>query len=129
MDSEKKAKKKTSIVVDPDKWAEFKAETARERTDPSAKMEALIDGYLNSRFSPKRAAAPPLYTPEELHRLLDECLAEGTTHMDAIAHNLELLAFTLRIVGGHSIADIRGLRRELAKTRLLEESLKPNKRK
>lgn len=124
MDSgQSKKRVKTSFVVDADILAEFKAEIARERKDLSEKIELLMEAYLNNRYT-RSKPIEPRYTPDELHHLLDEVLAEGSVHLDAISHNLELLAFTLRIVGNHSIEDVRALRRRLSK-----ETSKPEEEK
>lgn len=118
MDFEKKKKKtKTSIAIEADKWQQFKIETLREGLEPSAAVERFIDQYLRSRYSSEKAppeVPPTPYTPEELHKLLDEVLQDGTRHVGAIAANLELLAFALRFVGTHSFEDIRELRKRLS---------------
>lgn len=115
MDSEKKKKAKTSIAVDPDLWAEFKVEAARQRLEPGAAIERLISQYLTKRYSDdKTSPAEATYTAAELHALLDEVLQDGTRHMGAIVQNLELLAFALRFVGTHSTDEIRALRKRLS---------------
>jgi hypothetical protein len=107
MESESRKKIKTSLVMDPELWAEFKVHCSRKRVDPSTEMARLLEKEL-------RGARIP--TGEELHELLDELLAQGAgQHIETISELLELLAFSLRVGGRYTPEEMRALRQHLSK--------------
>lgn len=106
MDSKTKKKLKTSLVIEPDLWAEFKSYSALRRADPSNEMARLIKTALHG---------PRIHTNEELHALLDQILDLGGRHAVMIGELLELVAFSLRVGGRYSIEDLRALRQRIAR--------------
>ncbi|MBV9084441.1 MAG: hypothetical protein JOZ62_17335 [Acidobacteriaceae bacterium] len=89
---------KTSITVDPDRWREFGDKLQRDGMDFSKGIDRLMEGFLNE---------PPR---EEFHELLDDILNHGPQYSRALQEMMELLAFSLRMSGRFSVAEIRGLR-------------------
>ncbi len=105
MGSEPKKKIKTSVVMDPDLWAEFKVHSARKRVDPSNEMARLVEKELHG---------PRIYTGEDLHKLLDEVIEQGGgRHVDTISGLLELVTFAIRIGGRYTLEELRDLRKHL----------------
>lgn len=101
MDSETKKKVKTSLVIDPDLWAEFKAHSALKQVDPSNEIARLIKIELRGSR---------IHTNEEIHELIDLILDKGSRHAATISELLELIAFSMRVGGRYGIEDLRALR-------------------
>lgn len=107
MGSESRKKVKTSLVMDPELWAEFKARCARKRVDPSNEMARLVEQELRG---------PRVHTGEELHELLNEVLQKGAgRHIDSISALLEMVAFAVRTAGQYTLEELRALRKHQAK--------------
>lgn len=117
---------KTSIIVDEELWREWGAELRRKGLNYTQAIEITAREFVETALAnPKKAERSGSKAPTraELHQLLDEIIDDGTLHIAAIQQNLELLAFAVRFAAGHSVEEMRALRRKLSEEKVRKKTV------
>jgi hypothetical protein len=120
--SRPKDKVKTSILIDAEVWDWFIDEMHRRRVSYSSGLQKLIEEFRAKQFvqrpgpgietaASNQADVLRGWSRTELHDMLEEILDKGTKHVAAIVQNLELLAFSMDLVGQYTPEELREMRR------------------